>query len=120
MNIVENIIYVYSMPYKLCYANSNYSHIWLAFYGVIFVILHSMMMPWSLLLTSGITYQDGPQAGQTVAHVHIHLIPRKKGDFEKNDEIYDAVRGIFSTNLVISLVITTSNGIKLYPFPCYI
>ncbi|KAE8816581.1 Bis(5'-adenosyl)-triphosphatase [Hordeum vulgare] len=35
--------------------------------------------------------QDGPQAGQTVAHVHIHVIPRKKGDFEKNDEIYDAI-----------------------------
>ncbi|WVY93919.1 hypothetical protein V8G54_033007 [Vigna mungo] len=35
--------------------------------------------------------QDGPQAGQTVPHVHIHLIPRKSGDFEKNDEIYDAV-----------------------------
>ncbi|CAD6245713.1 unnamed protein product [Miscanthus lutarioriparius] len=26
-----------------------------------------------------------------VAHVHIHLIPRKKGDFEKNDEIFDAI-----------------------------
>uniref|UniRef100_A0ACD5X0Q1 Uncharacterized protein n=1 Tax=Avena sativa TaxID=4498 RepID=A0ACD5X0Q1_AVESA len=35
--------------------------------------------------------QDGPQAGQTVAHVHIHIIPRKKGDFENNDEIYDAI-----------------------------
>ncbi|RLN00318.1 hypothetical protein C2845_PM06G15420 [Panicum miliaceum] len=35
--------------------------------------------------------QDGPQAGQTVPHVHIHVIPRKKGDFEKNDEIYDAI-----------------------------
>nr|AAS21001.1 diadenosine tetraphosphate hydrolase [Hyacinthus orientalis] len=35
--------------------------------------------------------QDGPQAGQTVPHVHIHIIPRKKGDFEKNDEIYDAI-----------------------------
>nr|CAB3488905.1 unnamed protein product [Digitaria exilis] len=34
---------------------------------------------------------DGPQAGQTVPHVHIHVIPRKKGDFEKNDEIYDAI-----------------------------
>ncbi|VAI30195.1 unnamed protein product [Triticum turgidum subsp. durum] len=33
--------------------------------------------------------QDGPQAGQTVPHVHIHVIPRKKGDFENNDEIYD-------------------------------
>ncbi|KFK27354.1 hypothetical protein AALP_AA8G372100 [Arabis alpina] len=35
--------------------------------------------------------QDGPQAGQTVPHVHIHIMPRKGGDFEKNDEIYDAL-----------------------------
>ncbi|KAG6392229.1 hypothetical protein SASPL_146442 [Salvia splendens] len=35
--------------------------------------------------------QDGPQAGQTVLHVCIHIIPRKVGDFEKNDEIYDAI-----------------------------
>ncbi|KAL3565906.1 hypothetical protein D5086_033952 [Populus alba] len=35
--------------------------------------------------------QDGPQAGQTVPHVHIHIIPRTGGDFEKNDEIYDAI-----------------------------
>jgi diadenosine tetraphosphate (Ap4A) HIT family hydrolase len=26
-----------------------------------------------------------------VPHVHVHIIPRKDGDFEKNDEIYDAV-----------------------------
>ncbi|KAK4374950.1 hypothetical protein RND71_005627 [Anisodus tanguticus] len=36
-------------------------------------------------------YKDGPQAGQTVPHVHIHIIPRKSGDFEKKDEIYDAL-----------------------------
>ncbi|KAF5749528.1 hypothetical protein HS088_TW04G01497 [Tripterygium wilfordii] len=34
---------------------------------------------------------DGPHAGQTVPHVHIHVLPRKGGDFEKNDEIYDAI-----------------------------
>ncbi|KAG6403534.1 hypothetical protein SASPL_135758 [Salvia splendens] len=35
--------------------------------------------------------KDGHQAGQTVPHVHIHVVPRKGGDFEKNDEIYDGI-----------------------------
>ncbi|CAI9107202.1 OLC1v1006506C1 [Oldenlandia corymbosa var. corymbosa] len=35
--------------------------------------------------------QDGPQAGQSVPHVHVHILPRKHGDFENNDEIYDAL-----------------------------
>ncbi|KAK3025834.1 hypothetical protein RJ639_041282 [Escallonia herrerae] len=35
--------------------------------------------------------QDGPEAGQTVPHVHIHIIPRRSADFEKNDEIYDSI-----------------------------
>ncbi|XP_023895287.1 bifunctional bis(5'-adenosyl)-triphosphatase/adenylylsulfatase FHIT isoform X1 [Quercus suber] len=37
------------------------------------------------------TIQDGPQAGQTVPHVHVHILPRKVNDFENNDEIYDAI-----------------------------
>ncbi|KAJ0898660.1 putative bis(5'-adenosyl)-triphosphatase [Helianthus annuus] len=37
------------------------------------------------------TIQDGPHAGQSVPHVHIHILPRKEGDFVNNDEIYDAI-----------------------------
>ena len=33
--------------------------------------------------------QDGADAGQTVAHVHAHVLPRRPGDFERNDDIYD-------------------------------
>ncbi|KAK4511877.1 Protein vip1 [Mucor velutinosus] len=35
------------------------------------------------------TIQDGPQAGQTVPHVHMHIIPRKAGDWENNDDVYE-------------------------------
>lgn len=33
--------------------------------------------------------QDGADAGQSVPHVHIHLLPRRKGDFERNDEVHE-------------------------------
>lgn len=52
-------------------------------------------------------YKDGPQAGQTVAHVHIHILPRKCGDFENNDEIYEAVNFYQMIALVISVEINT-------------
>lgn len=32
--------------------------------------------------------QDGPDAGQTVPHAHIHVIPRRRGDLERNDDVY--------------------------------
>lgn len=35
--------------------------------------------------------QDGEAAGQTVPHVHIHIIPRKPGDLPNNDEIYHMI-----------------------------
>ncbi|XP_074054942.1 bis(5'-adenosyl)-triphosphatase isoform X1 [Macrotis lagotis] len=38
--------------------------------------------------------QDGPEAGQTVKHVHVHILPRKAEDFSRNDSIYDEV-GLF-------------------------
>ncbi|KAL1780960.1 bis5' [Sigmodon hispidus] len=36
--------------------------------------------------------QDGPEAGQTVKHVHVHILPRKAGDFRRNDNIYDELQ----------------------------
>lgn len=35
-----------------------------------------------------VAMQDGISAGQTVPHVHVHIIPRRK-DSPQNDEIYD-------------------------------
>ncbi|XP_070557945.1 bis(5'-adenosyl)-triphosphatase-like [Ptychodera flava] len=36
-----------------------------------------------------ISIQDGPAAGQTVKHTHVHILPRRPGDLQNNDDIYD-------------------------------
>ncbi|KAI1314351.1 hypothetical protein EDD11_002252 [Mortierella claussenii] len=38
-----------------------------------------------------IACQDGPDAGQSVPHCHVHVIPRRLGDFVNNDDIYDEI-----------------------------
>lgn len=35
-----------------------------------------------------IAIQDGVDAGQSVPHVHAHIIPRKINDLEKTDDVY--------------------------------
>ena len=35
--------------------------------------------------------QDGAASGQTVPHLHIHVVPRRPGDFGRNDDVYEAV-----------------------------
>jgi bis(5'-adenosyl)-triphosphatase len=39
-----------------------------------------------------IAIQDGEEAGQSVPHVHCHIIPRMRGD-TKGDEVYDDLSG---------------------------
>jgi bis(5'-adenosyl)-triphosphatase len=40
-----------------------------------------------------IAIQDGKESGQTVPHVHCHVIPRTKKDIEIGDRIYDMLQG---------------------------
>lgn len=34
-----------------------------------------------------IAVQDGPDSGQTVPHLHVHVIPRRKGDVGDNPDV---------------------------------
>lgn len=40
---------------------------------------------------ANIAIQDGKDAGQSVAHVHLHILPRRAGDFQRNDDVYEAL-----------------------------
>jgi len=41
-----------------------------------------------------VAVQDGPDSGQTVPHVHVHVIPRTRGDLgDAMDEIYVRMAG---------------------------
>lgn len=40
-----------------------------------------------------IAIQDGVDAGQSVPHVHAHIIPRQKADLEDPDKIYGMLEG---------------------------
>jgi bis(5'-adenosyl)-triphosphatase len=38
-----------------------------------------------------VAVQDGRAAGQSVPHVHVHILPRTAGDLERNDDVYEAL-----------------------------
>ncbi|XP_076351477.1 ntrilase and fragile histidine triad fusion protein NitFhit isoform X3 [Tachypleus tridentatus] len=43
--------------------------------------------------SSTIAVQDGPEAGQTINHLHVHVLPRKAEDIKNNDDIYLKLEG---------------------------
>ncbi|KAL4874606.1 Bis-tetraphosphatase [Aspergillus karnatakaensis] len=40
-----------------------------------------------------IAIQDGAEAGQSVPHVHAHIIPRRRADLSRTDQVYEMLDG---------------------------
>lgn len=61
--------------------------------------------------------QDGKDAGQTVQHVHVHIMPRRAGDFKRNDDIYDELERVDAESRrprTVCYIISSHS----YPFDC--
>ena len=57
------------------------------------MVVTTVNFDWSFDSSSStISIQDGAAAGQTVEHVHVHILPRHVGDFANNDDIYDKLQ----------------------------
>uniref|UniRef100_A0A7R9WYV3 HIT domain-containing protein n=1 Tax=Craspedostauros australis TaxID=1486917 RepID=A0A7R9WYV3_9STRA len=64
----------------------EYTDLWISARKVQSVLKHQYQAS-----AFNVAVQDGRAAGQSVPHVHVHILPRQAGDFERNDDVYDAL-----------------------------
>src|SRR5438045_1384990 len=51
---------------------------------------------------STISLQDGVLAGRSVDHLHVHVLPRKTGDFKHDNDVYDQVSGQLEMRMFVA------------------
>ena len=71
--------------------DDEYIDMWLAVRHVQTALQTQYHQEGATPLAFNVAVQDGRAAGQSVPHVHVHILPRQEGDFERSDDVYDAL-----------------------------
>jgi len=75
------------VPHLEDLSNEEYADLW----SLVRTVQSVLKLAYEQTTAFNVAVQDGKAAGQSVPHVHVHILPRKGGDFERNDDVYDAL-----------------------------
>eukprot|EP00535_Pseudo-nitzschia_heimii_P001740 CAMPEP_0197191770 /NCGR_PEP_ID=MMETSP1423-20130617/23980_1 /TAXON_ID=476441 /ORGANISM="Pseudo-nitzschia heimii, Strain UNC1101" /LENGTH=198 /DNA_ID=CAMNT_0042644511 /DNA_START=265 /DNA_END=861 /DNA_ORIENTATION=- len=67
--------------------DEDYAALW----GMVRTVQSTLKKAYPGTTAFNVAVQDGRAAGQSVPHVHVHVLPRSGGDFDRNDDVYDAL-----------------------------
>jgi len=79
--------------------DSDYTALW----GMVRTAQSTLRRAYPATTAFNVAVQDGRDAGQSVPHVHVHILPRCAGDFERNDDVYDALEAWAPTTAMASV-----------------
>mmetsp|Transcript_15498 Transcript_15498/g.39045 ORF Transcript_15498/g.39045 Transcript_15498/m.39045 type:complete len:240 (-) Transcript_15498:289-1008(-) len=74
------------VPHMADLEEDEYQAVW----GMVRTVQKALKEAYPNTTAFNVAVQDGRAAGQSVPHVHVHVLPRSGGDFERNDDVYDA------------------------------
>lgn len=75
------------VPHMSDLGDEDYTGLW----GLVRTVQSTLQKAYPETTAFNVAVQDGRAAGQSVPHVHVHILPRSGGDFERNDDVYDAL-----------------------------
>jgi len=75
------------VPHLSDLTENEYTEMW----GLVKTVQSMLKQAYEGTTAFNVAVQDGAAAGQSVPHVHVHILPRQSGDFERNDDVYDAL-----------------------------
>ena len=86
------------VPYMADLEDDDYNALW----NMVRTVQKALKKAYPQTTAFNVAVQDGKAAGQSIPHVHVHVLPRSGGDFERNDDVYDALEAWAPTEAMAS------------------